>query len=122
MDAFALSKTNDEDKAVRMKAIEEATKYAIEVPLKVMRYAYQSLEIIHAMAETGNPNSVSDAGVGALCARSAVLGAYLNVRINASGLKDETYKAQVLTEAAAIRDIAIKEEEKILKIVEMKMA
>ena len=65
------------------KAIQEATKYAIEIPFKVMQNAYASMEVIKAMAETGNPNSVSDAGVGALCARAAVMGAFMNVRINA---------------------------------------
>ncbi len=122
MDSFALPKSTDEEKLNRSKAIEDATKYAIEIPLKVMKYSLESMEIIRAMAETGNPNSVSDAGVGALCARSAVIGAYLNVRINASGLKDEAYKSKVLTEAASIRDSAKKEEEKILSVVEMKMA
>jgi len=122
MDAFSMPKSTDEEKASRNKAIEDATRYAIEVPLKVMKHSLESMEIIRVMAETGNPNSVSDAGVGALCARSAVIGAYLNVRINASGLKDEVYKTKVLTEAAAIKDLAIKEEEKILIIVEKKMA
>src|SRR6202012_5154860 len=74
MEAFGLPKSTDEEKAARTKTIQDATKYAIEIPLKVMHAAYGSIEVIKAMAETGNPNSVSDAGVAAFCARSAVLG------------------------------------------------
>ena len=83
---LSLPKATDEEKATRTKAIQDATKFAIEIPFKVMQAAYASMEVIKAMAETGNPNSVSDAGVGALCARSAVMGAYMNVRINAIGI------------------------------------
>ncbi len=88
MMAFGLPKSTDEEKATRTKAIQDATKFAIEIPFKVMQAAYGSMEVIKAMAETGNPNSVSDAGVGALCASSAVMGAFMNVRINAAGFDD----------------------------------
>ncbi len=87
MDAFTLPKSTDAEKLARKQAIQAATKYAIEIPLQVMQLSFKSFEIIKAMAETGNPNSISDAGVGALCARSAVYGAYLNVKINASGYR-----------------------------------
>ncbi|MCA1760527.1 MAG: glutamate formimidoyltransferase, partial [Bacteroidales bacterium] len=85
MAAFGLPKSNEQEKAERKQAIQKATKTAMEIPLKVMQLAHDSLEVMQAMAETGNPNSVSDAGVGALCARTAVEGAYLNVKINAAG-------------------------------------
>ena len=121
MDAFALPKAGEEEKAIRMNAIEAATKYAIDIPFRVMKVSFESMEIIKAMAEIGNPNSVSDAGVGALCARSAVIGAYLNVRINASGLKDKAYLEKILAEAEKIRSEAIKTEGIILGLVEKKL-
>ena len=88
---------------------------------KVMQLANQSMEIIEAMAETGNPNSVSDAGVGALCARSAVMGAFLNVKINAAGLTDKEFASKIIREGAAIEEEAKKSETKILSIVNSKM-
>jgi glutamate formiminotransferase/formiminotetrahydrofolate cyclodeaminase len=88
MASFALPKSSDVEKQQRTDAIEAATRQAIEVPLRVMEVSLVSMEVIHAMAEIGNPASASDAGVGALCARSAVMGAYLNVRINAQSLSD----------------------------------
>jgi len=122
MDAFGLPKGTGEEKAVRTAAIQEATKYAIEIPFRTMKKSLEALEIIKAMAETGNPNSVSDAGVGALCARSAVIGAFLNVQINASGLNDKHYLEQLLHEAEAIVEKAKAEEEEILGIVNRKIA
>ncbi|WP_430810269.1 MULTISPECIES: glutamate formimidoyltransferase [unclassified Carboxylicivirga] len=121
MDAFGLPKSNEEEKAARKKAIDEATKYAIQVPFRVMEVAYKGFEVIRAMAEIGNPNSVSDAGVGALCARSAVMGAYLNVKINAAGLDDKAYVEKVLADGKAIEDKAIQEEKDILEIVNGKI-
>jgi glutamate formiminotransferase/formiminotetrahydrofolate cyclodeaminase len=121
MEAFSLPKGNDSEKAARKTAIEEATKYAIAVPLKVMHLCYDCMEVLKAMAETGNPNSVSDAGVGALAARSGVLGAWLNVKINASGLDDKAYVEQALKESAAIAEKAQSKEQEILAIVEGKL-
>ena len=121
MSAFDLPKTTEQEIAARKKAIQEATKIAIEVPLKVMKLATASMEIIKVMAETGNPNSVADAGVGALCARTAVEGAFLNVKINAAGLKDEKYVSQVLTEAQKILQQAKQTEAEILKTVYQKI-
>jgi glutamate formiminotransferase/formiminotetrahydrofolate cyclodeaminase len=100
MDAFGLPKSTEEEKTVRKNAIAEATLHAIETPLSVMRLACQSMDVMAEMAEKGNPNSVSDAGVGALCARSAVMGAWLNVRINCAGYSDADYVKRVLNEAA----------------------
>ena len=117
MEAFSLPKSSDKEAKTRSEAIQNATKYATEVPLKTMILAYSSLPIIKAMAEIGNPNSISDAGVGALCARSAVIGAYMNVRINAAELKDEVFKKEILAKAEKIKNDSIKEEEAILKII-----
>jgi glutamate formiminotransferase/formiminotetrahydrofolate cyclodeaminase len=122
MDAFALPKASDEEKATRTQAIQEATRYAIEVPFSVMKLAHQSMEVIRAMAETGNPNSVTDAGVAALCARTAVLGAFLNVKINASGYHDKAYTAEVLAEGEALKQMAIDRETEILEIVNSKIS
>lgn len=121
MDAFSLPKSSDEEKAIRKVAIQLATKNAIEVPLKVMQISLQSFETIKAMAEIGNPNSVSDAGVGALCARSAVYGAWLNVKINASGYDDKTYINQVLQQGKTMLHQAIAKEKELLQIVETKI-
>jgi glutamate formiminotransferase/formiminotetrahydrofolate cyclodeaminase len=115
--AFALPKSNEVEKKFRQEAIQEATRTAIEVPFRVMEVAFGSLELIGAMAAEGNPNSVSDAGVGALCARAAVLGAFLNVRINASGYGNKDYVSQVLEKGAAIEAATIKTEATILQLV-----
>lgn len=121
MDALSLPKSTDTEKAVRTAAIQEATKYAIEIPFRVMKKSFEAMEILKAMAETGNPNSVSDAGVGALAARSAVMGAYLNVRINASGLNDKTFVEKVISEGALIEKQAQEAEKEILEIVNTKI-
>ena len=121
MDAFALPKSSDAEKAVRKEAIQEATKQAIEVPFRVMELSLNSFYVIKAMAETGNPNSVSDAGVGALCARSAVYGAWLNVKINASSYSDKRYTARKLAKGKEILDKAKEMERKVLGIVERKI-
>jgi glutamate formiminotransferase/formiminotetrahydrofolate cyclodeaminase len=121
MDAFGLPKGTDEEKKRRSQAISEATKYAIEVPFRTMKRGYESFDIIEAMVETGNPNSVSDAGVGALCIRSAVIGAWLNVRINAAGLKDEAFLEKIMKEAGEIVAATKTREEKILLAVDTKI-
>ncbi len=121
MEAFALSKSTDEEKLSRTNAIQDATKFAIEIPFQVMTASYNSMEVIKAMAEIGNPNSVSDAGVGALCARSAVMGAFMNVRINASGYADKMYVAETLKRGKEIENKTIALEEEILKIVDGKL-
>jgi glutamate formiminotransferase/formiminotetrahydrofolate cyclodeaminase len=121
MDAFGLPKSTDEEKATRKKAIQQATRTAIETPFAVMQNAYDSMEVIKAMAETGNPNSVSDAGVGALCARSAVMGAFMNVRINAAGYDDKGFVNDIITRGKEIESNAIEMEEQILKIVNEKI-
>ncbi|NQU85456.1 MAG: glutamate formimidoyltransferase [Mariniphaga sp.] len=121
MAAFGLPKNSEAEKAQRKQAIATATKNAIKVPLKVMKLSYESMEVLKAMAEVGNPNSVSDAGVGALCARTAVEGAYLNVKINAAGLEDKKFLKKVLSEANTILVNAKTLEKEILKVVEEKI-
>lgn len=121
MQAFSLPKSTDAEKAQRSGAIKDATRHAIEIPLKVMELSCDSMEVIKAMAETGNPNSVSDAGVGALCARSAVLGAFLNVKINASGYDDAAYVKAVLEKGNAIAEKTMALEKVILETVNSKI-
>ncbi|HNT41626.1 MAG TPA: glutamate formimidoyltransferase [Tenuifilaceae bacterium] len=118
MEAYGLPKGTDLEKAARSKAIQEATIQAIEVPFRVMSLCYESLEVIRAMARQGNPSSVSDAGVGALAARSAVLGAFLNVKINSSGLKDKALVKDYLDRGNQIASKTIAMEEEILSDIE----
>ena len=121
MDVFGMPKSTDEEKAARAAAMEEATLYATQVPLRTMKAAYRAFDVVRAMAEEGNPNSVSDAGVGALAARSAVMGACLNVKINAAGLKDRTVADALVKEAEEIQAAAQKAEAEILAVVESKI-
>lgn len=121
MAAFGLPKTTPEEKAARKAAIQAATRTAIEVPFKVMQLAYESFPLIKQMVETGNPNSVTDAGVGALCARAAVRGAYMNIQVNTSGLDDKDFAAQVLEEGRKMAEQADKMEREILEIVAGRM-
>ena len=115
--AFGLPKGSDAQKAARRDAIEQATKQAIEVPFRVMQTAFDSMVVIKAMAEIGNPNSVSDAGVGALCARAAVFGAGLNVRINSAQLADKQFATDMVSRAADLERKATAMEKEILDIV-----
>jgi glutamate formiminotransferase/formiminotetrahydrofolate cyclodeaminase len=121
MSAFTLPKGTDDEKKLRKQAIQDATKYAIEVPFKVMQLSFESMTVIEQMASIGNPNSVTDAGVGALCARTAVYGAFLNVQINAAGLDDKGYAAQKIEEGQHLLNTAIAIEAKILAIVQDKI-
>lgn len=120
--AFGLPKGSDEEKKIRTASIQDATKYAILTPFKVMQLAYQSMELMKEMAEKGNPNSVTDAAVGALCARTAVIGAFMNVRINASGLIDKEFIEQIMNDGEQIQDKAIKLEQEIIAITNLKIA
>jgi glutamate formiminotransferase/formiminotetrahydrofolate cyclodeaminase len=100
---FGMPKGTDEEKAARKAAITEATKGAINTPLRTMQVCVESMALMKAMAEKGLPASVSDAGVGALCARTGAIGGYLNVRINCAGMEDEAFKADVLKQAEALK-------------------
>lgn len=121
MEAFSLPKGNDAEKAARDQAIQDATRYAIEIPFKVMQTSYDSLTLIRAMVEQGNPNSVTDAGVAALCVRSAVMGAFMNVKINASGYKDKAFVDDILKRGEAIEQKTITAEAEIIALVNGKI-
>ena len=121
MDVFGMPKGTPEEKAARAEAMEVATLYATQVPLRTMKAAYKAFDVVRAMAEEGNPNSVSDAGVGALATRSAVMGACLNVRINAAGLKDRATAERLVNEAMEIQTLAQQAEKDILAIVDSKI-
>ncbi len=121
MDAFRRPKTTAEEKAARTEAIQAATRYATEIPFRTMERTFDAFEVIKAMVLQGNPNSVTDAGVGALCARSAVMGAFLNVKINAAGLKDRAFADRLLAEGADLEQKAVDLESEIMKIVNTKI-
>lgn len=118
MDAFGMPKSNEAEKAARKQAIQNATKYAIEVPFKTIQRSFDVFEICAAMIEKGNPNSVTDAGVGVLCARAAVMGAYLNVKINASSLEDKVFADEMVSKAHAYVVKAQQLESELMKKVE----
>jgi len=117
MDVFAMPKGTDEEKAARAEAMEAATLYATEVPLRTMKTSMEAMPVILAMAKDGNPNSASDAGVAALATTAAVRGAQLNVRINAAGLKDRAKADALNAEADAIAAEALKQQDEVLAIV-----
>ena len=121
MAAFGMPKQTEEDKRLRLEAIQAATLYAAQVPLRTMQVSFRVFELCHAMAETGNPNSVSDAGVGALAARAAVLGAGLNVKINAGQLKDRAACDALIAEANALMAKANEAEAAVMAVVEKKL-
>ena len=121
MAAFGMPKNTEEDKRLRSEAIQSATLFAAQVPLETMKTSFKAFDICRAMAETGNPNSVSDAGVGALAARAAVLGAGLNVKINASSLKDKATADALIAEADKLMKDACEAERGIMEIVEKKI-
>ena len=116
MDAFRLPKDTESNKSKRKKSIQEATKYAILTPFKVMETAYNTMEVMQAMAEIGNPNSVTDAGVGALCARTAVIGAFLNVKINCGDCEDKNFVDDILKRGQQLVDDTCALENKIMEI------
>jgi glutamate formiminotransferase / formiminotetrahydrofolate cyclodeaminase len=122
MEAFGLPKGSDEEKKARLKAIQDASRYAMEIPFRVMKKAFESMEVMKAMALTGNPNSVSDAGVGALCAHTAVRGAFMNVRINAGGIDDKDFANMLIEDGLAIEKQAEIVEKEIVEIVDRKIA
>ena len=116
MEAMRLPKGSASEKETRREALNAATKYAILTPFRVMETALKSMDMIQKMAEIGNPNSVTDAGVGALCARTAVIGAFLNVKINCKDFDDSTFVEDILAKAELVMAEAIAKEDEILKI------
>lgn len=121
VEAFGLPRSTDEEKKDRAEAIENATEYAMRVPLRVMQTAAKAMEVVEAMVEKGNPSSVSDAGVGALAIRTAVLGAGMNVRINGLDLKDKKVAETLINEAEAIEIDVMSREKVILDIVKERL-
>jgi glutamate formiminotransferase/formiminotetrahydrofolate cyclodeaminase len=121
MDAFAMPKDSPEEKLARKSAIQKATKYAIEIPFKVAQISLQSIEVMKAMAESGNPNSITDAGVGAMCARTAVLGAIMNVKINVGSYEDKTWTSKILEDCMEMEQRAQVLELEIRELVERKI-
>jgi glutamate formiminotransferase/formiminotetrahydrofolate cyclodeaminase len=121
MDAFGLPKSSDAEKATRTQAIQDATKYAIEVPYRTMEVTMKVFDLCKAMVETGNPASVTDAGVGALCARTAVIGAFYNVKINCNDYNDKAFVEDIIAKGNAIQAKAIALETEILKMVDAKL-
>lgn len=119
--AWGLPDTSNEEKAAKNQAIQNATKEAIEIPFRVMQTSFRCMEVCKAMAEIGNPASVSDAGVGAIAARSAVMGAYLNVKINSGDVEDKKWMADILTRGQEIQEKAIALEREILETVNSKL-
>ena len=121
IDGFRMPKSTDKEKAARSIAIEEATKYATEIPFQVMETAYNSMEVMQAMIKEGLQSSLSDSGVGALCARTAVIGAYFNVRINAKDIKDREFAESILSKAAKVYRSTIETEQEIIEYIDSKM-
>ena len=121
IDGFRMSKDTDLEKKIRLDAIEDATKYATEIPFKVMETSFQSMEIMQAMLKDGLKNSLSDAGVGVLCARAAVIGAYFNVRINAKDIKDRDFATVILNKAATIYKKTIALEQETISFIDSQM-
>ena len=121
MEAYRLPKQTKEEELNRSEKIQEATKHAILTPFNVMETSYESMEIMKVMAKKGNPNSVTDAAVGALCARTAVFGAFLNVKINCGDLKDKSFVKSILEKGESLLKKTTKIENEILKITNSKI-
>jgi glutamate formiminotransferase/formiminotetrahydrofolate cyclodeaminase len=119
--ALAMPKSSAEEKKLRVIAIQHATRYAIEIPFKVMQTVFEGMELIKAMVINGNPNSVTDAGVGALCARTAVMGAFMNVRINARDYDDKAFTTDIIGKAAIIEEKTMAIEAEIMELVNEKI-
>ncbi|MDP2839003.1 MAG: cyclodeaminase/cyclohydrolase family protein, partial [Syntrophales bacterium] len=117
MDTLAMPKKTDEEKTGRTMAVEGATRYAMEVPLQVMEKSLAAMDLLRAMAEEGNPASVTDAGVGALCARTAVIGAFMNIRINAAAIRDKVFAGKLLERGTGMVNLCEQREEEIRRIV-----
>ena len=119
--ALGMPKSTADEKAARKAALDKANRGAIEVPFRVMQVAAESFELLEAMAKSGNPASVSDAGVGALCARAAVRGAWLNVRINIPGLADRASADMIVAEGRKLEALSEQRERAVLSLVEEKL-
>lgn len=121
IEAYRMPKKSDDEKKIRRQAIEDATKYAIETPYQTMEAAHNSMKLIQSMVKEGIPNAISDAAVGVLCARTAVVAAYFNVRINAKGLKDKKFSEEIIAKAENIYQKAVLTEKEVIELVTHKM-
>ncbi len=121
IEGFRMPKSTEEEKQLRKEAIEEATKYATEIPFQVMQTACDSMEVMQEMLKNGLPSSLSDAGVGVLCAKTAVTGAYFNVRINAKDIKDRAFADEIIAKAQAIYAKAQDIEKDVIAYIDTKM-
>jgi glutamate formiminotransferase/formiminotetrahydrofolate cyclodeaminase len=122
LEAYRLGEGSEEEKEKKARALEEANRRAIDTPFQVMKLALDSMDVAEAMARLGNPASVSDAGVGALCARAAVRGAYLNVKINAAGQPSSDFLNDRIESGQKMVDDAQRQERKVLELVEESLA
>ncbi|MGV6828550.1 MAG: glutamate formimidoyltransferase [Flavobacteriales bacterium] len=121
IDGFRMPKSTEQEKVARKEAIEEATKYATQIPFQVMETSYQSMEVMQAMLKDGLQNSLSDAAVGILCARTAVIGAYFNVRINAKDIKDRKFAENILNKASQLFEKTQVIENEMMVLIDKKM-
>lgn len=121
IEGFRMPKSNETEIKLRKEAIENATKYATEIPFRVMETAYNSMEVMMEMAKKGLQNSLSDAGVGALCARAAVVGAYFNVRINAKDIKDVDFATNIIADAKVIYENTLLREKEMIDLIDSKI-
>jgi len=121
IDGFRMPKDSAEEKEARLNAIEEATKYATEIPFQVMEVSFNSMEVMQAMIKDGLQNSLSDGGVGILCARAAVMGAYFNVKINAKDIKDRDFAEGILAKAEKIYQETLAIEKETVAYIDSKM-
>jgi glutamate formiminotransferase/formiminotetrahydrofolate cyclodeaminase len=121
MDAFRLPKGSDAEKESRKQAIQDATKYAIQIPFRVMEVSHSAMPLIRYMVEHGNPNSVTDAGVAALCIRTAVMGAFMNVKINAGDLEDKDFVNETLAKGEKLQQEVIEFETEMTRLVNEKI-
>ncbi|MBJ2173185.1 glutamate formimidoyltransferase [Aureibaculum sp. A20] len=121
IDGFRMPKSTTEEKELRRQAIEDATKYATEIPFQVMETAFKSMEVMQTMVKEGLPSSLSDAAVGVLCARTAVIGAYFNVKINAKDLKDRNFAKEIIAKADKIYNETLRVEKEVIEFVNSKM-
>ncbi|WP_111708411.1 glutamate formimidoyltransferase [Lutibacter citreus] len=121
IDGFRMPKSNTEEIEIRKQAIEDATKYATEIPFQVMETAYNSMEVMQAMLKEGLQSSLSDAAVGVLCARTAVVGAYFNVRVNAKDIKDRVFANDILSKSKVIYENTLTIEKEVIHLIDSKM-
>ena len=121
IDGFRMPKSTDEEKKIRLQAIQDATKYATEIPFEVMETAYKSTEVMQAMLKEGMQSSLSDTAVGVLCAKTAVTGAYFNVRINAKDIKDREFAEKIISKAAKIYQATLQIEKEVIAFIDSKM-